>query len=274
MLKLVAIFAVLLAVTCTCFPAPRKASDPKTNSGQNKTQDAESQQPAPIPAPTIPQAGHGPTFNDYAQKESSKDEWDKATVFANYLLVIIGTGGIVAAVCTLRKIERQVRVAEADTQAMIRAERAWIVVSVETTVPGEFRFWATNTGKTPAKVASIWSCNITVGQGAELIIPSDDKTNESLLSSPPCLLPPTAKQIVWQCKTEDFQKISGGGDREKSLFSRGFVSAYIYGRIRYFNVLDTAAAMPHETRWLYWLVPGKDATPFPDPHHQKHNDYT
>jgi hypothetical protein len=80
--------------------------------------------------------------------------------------------------------------------------------------------------------------------------------------------------VIWRCAVADFQKASGGGEGEQSYFSRGFVSAYIYGRIRYFNVLEAKSTIPHETRWLHWFWPTKDAAPFPDPNHQKHNDYT
>jgi hypothetical protein len=157
---------------------------------------------------------------------------------------------------------------------MVNSERAWVVVSVDSAVPGEFRFWATNEGKTPAKVDSIWSCNIPLERGEKLTIPPDEQTKESLLQSPPCLIPPNAKRIIWQCKAADFQKASGGGEGEKSRFSRGFVSAYIFGRIRYFDVLDIGATEAHETRWLYWLVPLKDAVPFPDPMHSEYNTYS
>jgi hypothetical protein len=171
-------------------------------------------------------------------------------------------------------IERQAGIMEGQLRTVINSERPWIVVSVDSPVPGEFRFWATNEGRTPAKVISIWSCSLPLMRDDKLTIPPDEKTNESLVQSPPCLIPPTAKQIIWQCKVADFQKASGGGKGDQSLFSRGFFSAYIFGRIRYFDVLDAESTVPHETKWLYWLIPVKDAMPFPDPRHPEYNTYS
>jgi hypothetical protein len=257
-------------------PVHGEKESPKSGSDQKQTDDGE-KQPPPSAKATCVIKQEGTTIEcDWPQANAPSyfHRLISAENLPNLLLFLIGLGGIVAAIITLRKVERQILVAEDGTKAMIRVERAWLVVSVDSIVPGEFRFWVTNVGNTPAKVDSIWSCNITLMRGEELTIPPDEQTQESLLRSPQCLIPPDAKQIIWQCTVGEFQKASGGGDGEKSLFSRGFSSAYIFGRIRYFNVLDTKATIANETRWLYWLVPVKDAMPFPDPRHSKHNTYT
>jgi hypothetical protein len=108
MLKTLAIFAMLFVVAHACFPAPREISNPKTDSSKNKAQDAGRQQSAPVSTPAIPQPTYSPTFNYYTQKEGTKDGWDKAAVFSNYLLVIIGIGGVVVAIITICFIKRQV----------------------------------------------------------------------------------------------------------------------------------------------------------------------
>jgi hypothetical protein len=107
MLKTLAILAVFLVVAHACFPAPGKASDPKADSSKNEAQDTSSQHPAPFFTPAIPQPRYSPTFNYYAQQEGAKDGWDKAAVFSNYLLVIVGIGGVVVAIITICFIKRQ-----------------------------------------------------------------------------------------------------------------------------------------------------------------------
>lgn len=190
----------------------------------------------------------------------------------NIALVVVGIAGIVAALCTLKKIERQIKVAEAGTQAIGRAERPWIVIDVESPAPNQFNFIATNTGRIPADVKSIWAAAIVTKRGERLEIPIDDKTGESLMNTPPCLIPPTARQIVFRCNIEEMNKQGSFG--RNTTFSQGFVELRFYGRIIYSDILQPESAIPHETKWLYWQVPIQGALPFPDPIHPKHNTYT
>jgi len=201
-----------------------------------------------------------------------KDFYDKAAVWINLGLCIIGFFGIVIAVSTLKKIERQIRVAEADTQAMVRAERPWIVIDVESPSPNQFNFIATNTGRTPADVKSIWANAIITKRGDTLEIPPEEKTSDSLLSNPPCLIPPTAGQVVFRCNIDQMEKAGVFG--RNMTFAQGFVELRFYGRIIYSDVLQPESAIPHETKWLYWQVPIQGALPFQDPMYPKHNTYT
>jgi hypothetical protein len=56
----------------------------------------------------------------------AKDNYDKATFWISVILAIVGTGGIVVAVLTMRKIERQTKATEESVKAAINAERPWI----------------------------------------------------------------------------------------------------------------------------------------------------
>jgi hypothetical protein len=258
----------------------------QADSGANKAkQGQKSQRPAADTSAIPPQQPDSQSLQSEPPKQTpyevrvistpQKDGYDRAALWVNVALAVAGIFGIVIAICTLIKIERQTKAAELNMKAMVNAERAWIVVSVEAFVPGEFRFWATNEGKTPANVVSIWSCNIPLKRGDKLATPPDDQTDESLLQSPPCLIPPGAKTVVWQCTAGGFHKQFGGNPANgQSLFARGLLSAYMFGRIRYFDVLDENAKVAHETRWLYWLMPFENAVPFPDPMHREHNNYT
>jgi len=272
----------MLAVGCTTILVVPSQCRAKAGDAE---QTGKGKHPTPQTTSVPVQQKNGTTLHSDAAKEEpyeirvigtpKKDAYDKASVWLNCTLVLVGIGGIIMAVFTLLKIERQTKAAETSIQAMVAAERAWVVISVDSIVPGEFRFWATNEGKTPARVVSIWATNISFKRGEKsLPVPSDEETSESLLQFPPCLIPPAAKKIVWQCTVAEFQKSSGGGEGDASLFSRGFSAAYIYGRIRYFDVLDTEAIIPHESRWLYWLVPFGGGLPFPNPLCPQHNTYT
>jgi hypothetical protein len=159
-----------------------------------------------------------------------------------------------------------------NTTTLISAERAWIVVSVESTAPNQFNFIAKNVGRTPAKVKSIWSMPVLSKREDTLHVPTDEQTAESLLSTPPCLIPPTASQVILRCDIDELEKQGAFGRNMR--FSQGFVNLWFYGRIVYFDFMQDESAIPHETKWLYWQVPIEGAIPFPDPMRPQHNKWS
>lgn len=205
-----------------------------------------------------------------------KDAWDKTATSINVLLGIVGIVSIAIAVKALRKVGEQIRVAEKDTQAMIRAERAWLVIDVKQPRPGEYLFYLKNTGKTPARVVSIWVKNFWVPREQEVVLPTNEESRESLLSTPPKMIPAGSIHPLWYCTRAEFQQMSGGGPGEQSRFERGFGAALMYGRVRYFDVLSDEAEVPHETRWTYWLIPQPGTKPsvYPFGFGTEHNTYT
>jgi hypothetical protein len=215
-------------------------------------------------------------------------EWswhDKVLWVANLILAVVGFVGIVVAWLTLLKIERQTKTGEVaalaakagaeaallNAQAVINAERAWIVIDVESPAPNQFNFIATNTGRIPADVKSIWATSIVTKNREKLNVPIDEKTGESLINTPPCLIPPNAKQIVLRCNIDEMDKHGTFG--RNLTFSRGFAELRFYGRILYSDILQPAESAPYETKWLYWQVPIQGALPFPDPIYPEHNSY-
>ena len=113
-----------------------------------------------------------------------------------------------------------------------------MVVDVESPAPNQFNFVITNVGRTPADVKSIWTTFILTKRGEKLEIPIDEKTNESLMNTPPCLIPPTVSQTVFRCNIDEMDKrqVFGGN----ITFSVGLVDLHFYGRIVYSDVLQTA----------------------------------
>jgi len=160
-----------------------------------------------------------------------------------------------------------------NAQAVINSERAWIVVSVESPAAHQFNFRATNVGKTPARIASIYSSNtVARREGGPHVSPEYEK-GVCLLNTPPCLLPPTASCIVFHCNVEDLR----GRDSVEAwmkYLAEGFSTVWSYGKIIYFNTLEAEPKCPHETKWLYWHFPVKDSLPMPDPRYPEYNSYT
>jgi hypothetical protein len=53
--------------------------------------------------------------------------WSGITAIATGVLVFIGIGGVIAALCTLREIRAQTKATEASVKVLIHSERAWVV---------------------------------------------------------------------------------------------------------------------------------------------------
>jgi hypothetical protein len=268
-LALLALMLLVLSVQGHC-QTHKEKQGPKSDQPTTAATKNAPQQPSSPCLPTEP--SHNPIAEVRVVSTPAKDRYDKAAVWINGILAIIGVVGIIAAYITLSKVGRQIKVAEAATQAMIRAERAWIVISVESPAPNQFNFIATNVGRTPANVKSIWSSRIISKRGDQMEVPSDEKTGESLLDTPPCLIPPTASQIVLRCNMDDLEKQGAFG--RNVIFAQGFVHLWFYGRIVYSDILQPEVSPLHETKWLYWHIPIQGAIPFPDPMRPQHNTYT
>ena len=85
-----------------------------------------------------------------------------------------------------------------------------------------------------------------------------------MISNPPQLLPHDASCVTlwYSVLPEVVQSLKDG-----------LVTFYFYGRIVYFNTLDTDPVEPYETEWLYRLVSSGGGLPFPDPMHREHNTW-
>jgi hypothetical protein len=122
-------------------------------------------------------------------------------------------------------------------------------------------------------VRAIWAQAIITRRGELLAVPPDANTNESLINTPPCLIPPMGKTIVFHCDINTYDKTPGGiGDG----IDKGFVYLRFYGRIIYDDILQVNIATHHETKWLYWYISSdkEGAVPFPDPFQPQHNTYS
>jgi hypothetical protein len=124
-----AILTVFLAVTQAAIPAPQKASNSKVSSA------SEQGPPATTPPIAVPQQTNGQTSNHVADPKSGKDGWEKAAVISNYLLVIVGVCGVVAAIRTLSQVKRQVR--EMNGQGLIMAQTLLTIQEQATHMQGQ-----------------------------------------------------------------------------------------------------------------------------------------
>ncbi|MFZ0340199.1 MAG: hypothetical protein WAL45_19370 [Terracidiphilus sp.] len=186
------------------------------------------------------------------------------------LLVIIAYVGVLLAVGTLRKIERQTRYAETTAQAaadsakatllfaenQARAERPWVIISAEPTpgVTDGFSVVATNRGRSPARIVSLVEGMAIVPDEAQLPPAPVFKTELRAPLAPMLLLPGESARIktfhrdevTSACESpEQAQRVD---DWEEKI--------YLYGKVAYTD-LATSGTVAHETGWCCWYIHGR-----------------
>lgn len=194
---------------------------------------------------------------------------------ANTLLAVLGYIGIMVAITTLKKIEHQSRSGETTAQAavdaanaalscaqaLIRAERPWLLITVERslTVRDSFKVTATNRGRTPAKILATSSrIEIVMDETQLPKNPVYEKTAADSLPAPIILLPgestpiqPFSREDVsWICKTD-------ASLRRIELWQE---KIFIHGKIIYRDLVTPNDKLMHETSWCCWYVHGENSS--------------
>jgi hypothetical protein len=197
---------------------------------------------------------------------------DKITWAANLVLVILGYTGILLAVTTLKKIERQTGYAETaaeaasasaqaallHAQALMRAERPWILISVEPS-PGKqnsFTVMATNRGRTPARIAATAKrIQIATGETHLPTVPQYENEEPGALLAPILLLPGefaaierfSREDVKGLCESEEkFKRIETWEER-----------VFLHGKVVYRDLIASADNQAYETNWCCWYIHGQ-----------------
>jgi hypothetical protein len=191
---------------------------------------------------------------------------------ANLVLVILAYVGIMLALSTLRKIERQTRYAETTAtaaaesaqaallhaQAIVRAERPWVLVAVEPSrsVENGFTVVAANRGRSPARIESAVDAVAIVTDEEHLpAAPEYGSTESTSPVASTILLPGESTAIRSFCRDdvkgicETEEKLKQVEDWEERIF--------IYGKIVYKDLMTPDEALPHETSWCCWYIHGR-----------------
>jgi hypothetical protein len=180
MLKALAIFTVLLAVIQAPAPIPRVTADPKGGGIAQKDSNAKDETQPPRSESAKSEQSATQASKNTNNGKDNKDGWDKAAVLSNYLLVVVGSFGIVYAALTFGKLAKQTKAAETAARAaekqsdhMIASERAWLVISSITKSgcvigPGfaPYYWWQVkNLGSTPALLIETQAiCKVNMSQ--------------------------------------------------------------------------------------------------------------
>jgi hypothetical protein len=194
---------------------------------------------------------------------------------ANLLLLIIAYVGVMLAISTLRKIERQTRSAETAAQAAAEsaqavvqfaqnqaraqadAERPWVLVTPEPApgAPNSFTVIAVNRGRSPARIAAMADETTIVKDESQLPVEPTFKTEPAAPREPIILLPGESIDIK-SFRREDVNTACTTPE-DLSRVETWDAKIYLYGKIVYEDLVSSGNGKPHETLWCCWYIHGR-----------------
>jgi hypothetical protein len=197
---------------------------------------------------------------------------EQITWAANLVLVILGYVGIMMAVSLLKKIERQTRYAETaaeaaaasshaaliNAQAILHAERAWILISVEPSPSAEnsFTVMATNRGRTPARIIeTAEQTRIAIDEEHLPSPPEYSEEKRSVPFTPIILLPGESTAIKPFCRN-DAKGLCDSEERFKRI-ETWEEKIFLYGKVIYKDLTAPVDSETHETNWCCWYIHGR-----------------
>lgn len=191
---------------------------------------------------------------------------------AYLLLALVGYVGIMLAISTLKKIERNTVLAEttaqaaldasqaalAIAQAILLSERPWILVSIEPAInkPNSFTITATNKGRTPAMItAMLDQVGIKSDEAHLPATPEYDRQQESQPMIPVTLVPGESTPIKIFGR-DDVPAITESEERLKRI-ENWDEKLFLHGRIVYRDLVAPRGTNEHETNWCCWYIHGR-----------------
>ena len=197
---------------------------------------------------------------------------EKVTWAANLVLVILGYVGIMMALSLLKKIDRQTGYAETaaeaaaasshaalmNAQAILHAERAWILISVEPSPSAEnsFTITASNRGRTPARIIETTErARIAVDEEHLPGTPEYAEEKRSAPFTPIILLPGESTAIKLFCR-DDARGLCDSEERYRRV-ETWEEKIFIYGKVIYKDLTAPTDSQAHETNWCCWYIHGR-----------------
>jgi hypothetical protein len=259
--------------------APGASTTPRPHANRPSSASAGAADHAPDLAPAADSEGgasdYQPSHITIATPAPAPSPWpwqDRISWGANLVLVVLGYAGIMLAISTLRKIERQTHYAEAaaqaaadsaqsallHAQALERAERPWILVTIEPShrVENRFMVMATNRGRRPARILS--AVDKITFQTDQASLPEepqygDADANTSLAA---VILLPGESTGIRAFGRDDVEPLCDTQERLKRV-EKWEELILLYGKIDYEDLVATGDAPTRETAWCCWYIHGR-----------------
>jgi hypothetical protein len=196
----------------------------------------------------------------------------EVTWAANLVLVVLGYAGIMMAVSLLRKIERQTGYAEAvieaaassahaallNAQAVIHAERPWILITVEPSrsMENSFTVMATNRGRTPARIVEILERHQIAIDEKRLPVTPEFRSEKRAVPFAPIILLPGEFAAIKPFSRNDVKALCDSEERFKRI-ETWEEKVFLYGKVVYQDLISAADGEAHETNWCCWYIHGR-----------------
>jgi hypothetical protein len=215
---------------------------------------------------------------------------------AYVVLAVLGYVGIMLALSTLKKIERNTEAAEiaADAaqkasqaasetaqaallqaQTILDAERPWVLVTAEPTrgVESSFDITAANRGRSPATITSAMDEPLFAVDEEHLPAAPEFKRFESAARFVPVILLPGESATLKTFSREDVKALCGSDERFAAIESWS-ERLFLCGRVEYNDLIATAGNQTHETRWCCWYIHGKQRSALVPAGPSEYNSHT
>lgn len=302
MSKCLIALAVLLAITQTPASAAGQSSNHPANnqtsaknSQQGSSPNTAATKQAVAPASTTSMAAPGitpdcesgncdekPSHITIATPAPAPAPWpvqDRIRWGAEVLLALLGYAGIMVAIQTLKKIERQGRYAESaaeaaaksadaavrnseaallHAQAIINAERPWILITIvpSRSIENGFTVIATNRGRGPAQViAAIDDIKIAVDE-AHLPPEPEYKPQDSEVPFVSIILLPGEFMNLKSFCRDDVKPLCGSDDAFRRI-ENWEERVFLHGKVTYRDLAAPADMPAHETGWCCRYIHGR-----------------
>jgi hypothetical protein len=205
---------------------------------------------------------------------------------ARIVLAVLGYVGIMLAVSLLRKIERQSKYMETaaaaageaaqaallQAQAVAAAQRPWIVIEAQQVAGTEnnFAVIAVNRGRSPARLTATMGAFRIVHDESELPASPEFEKEAEVAFSPILLLPGESIRIR-SFSRDDVQSLCNSAETMRRVDSWE-ARVYLYGKVRYADLISPAGHGNHESGWCCWYIHGRQksgmVTAGPEGYHQ------
>lgn len=162
--------------------------------------------------------------------------------------IVIATGLFIA--LQTRETRRAAEGAFLNAQAVINAERPWLLVTLEeVSGPGTgFIIRAKNKGRTPAMIMSA-RIGCVVAENVEKL-PKEPPYGDGSLVQDHIVIPEDEPSVGW-FDLNALNKMTGN----KAAWLEG--QTFVFGIVLYRDLLDLSQTKPHETRWIYAYYPAR-----------------
>ena len=247
-------------------PRPAGAAAAGAQNPSHAAGSPEENQPSDQPAPLV-------TYATPPPPAPSPWAWqDRIAWIANIVLVIFACIGIYIGVSLLRKIDRQTQYSESAAQAaalsaqaallhaqsIVRAERPWILVTVEPSgkVENRFMVMATNRGRGPARIISAMDKITTEIDQSSLPEDPDYEDAEGNPSLAGVILLPGESTGIKSFGRDEVRDFCGSDEKLKRVEKWEEV-ILLYGKIVYEDLVGVSNEEPCETAWCSWYIHGR-----------------